>query len=107
MKRSTDEVGEVPPAAVTVTSTVPADPPGEVATQVVVEEQETDVPALAPNATVVAPTTKLAPVMVTTVAPPTGPVLGLIPVTVGVTEKVWLATADGPPLFETVWPVKT
>ena len=85
----------------TVTLTVP-DPAGAFAVQAVVDEQLTEVPAFDPKLTVVEPTTKRVPVIVTTVPPPTGPVLGVIPVTVGVTEKTWLATAEGPPLFETV-----
>jgi len=42
---------------VTVTSTVPATPAGEVAVQVVVVEQLTEVSAVSPKAAVVEPTT--------------------------------------------------
>jgi hypothetical protein len=58
----------MPPAVVTVTSTTPADSPGEVAVHEVDDEQLTEVPALAPKATVVDPTTKPVPEMVTTSA---------------------------------------
>jgi hypothetical protein len=47
------------------------------------EAQLTLVPNEAPNATVVAPTTKFEPVIVTTVPPPVGPNIGLICVTTG------------------------
>ena len=77
---------EVPPGVVTVTSTVPATPTGEVAVQVVVLEHDTEVPALAPNLAVVVlvPVTNPVPVTVTTVDPPSGPAGGLMEVTVGI-----------------------
>ena len=54
-------MAEVPPGVVRVMSTVPADPVGEVAVQLVVDEQDTAVPALTPNRAVVldAPTSAL------------------------------------------------
>ena len=67
----------------TVTSAAPAVPAGEVTLHEVADLQITLVPALAPNLTVVEPTTKPPPVMVTTVPPASGPVLGMRPVTVG------------------------
>jgi hypothetical protein len=88
-------------------STVPADPTGEVALHEVVKLQVTEVAAVAPNCTVVEPGTKPEPVMVTTVPPATGPVSGETVLTPRGRVKLWLATAEAPPLFETVWPVKT
>jgi hypothetical protein len=76
----------VPPDVVTVTLTVLV-PAGETAVQEVDDEQDTLVPALPPKLTVVELRppggTKPVPVMVTVVPPPTGPPLGLTPVTVG------------------------
>ena len=92
-------------AEVTVTSTVPV-PAGEVAIQVVLDEQLTDVPGVAPNCTVVEPGTKPVPVMVTTVPPPTAPELGEMALTPSGRLTVWVARAEGPPLFETLCPVK-
>ena len=83
MKWSAELIVLVPPAVVTVRSTTPADPAGEVALHEVVEAQLTDVPALAPKATVVEPTTKPVPEMVTTSPPLVVPAAGLIPVTLG------------------------
>ena len=48
------------------------------------DEQLTEVPALAPKATVVDPRTKPVPEMVTTSVPAVPPAAGVIPVTVGV-----------------------
>ncbi len=73
---------EVPPAAVTVTSTVAADSAGEVTVIEVVELTTTPVPATVPNFTPVTPV-KPVPVIVTVVPPAVDPVLGLTPVTVG------------------------
>src|ERR1700694_6030517 len=72
------------PPTVTVTSTVPL-PDGLVALQLVVLTQLTPVAALPPKATVVAPALvlKWVPVMLTTVPPPAGPVVGVIALTVG------------------------
>ena len=83
MKWSAELIVLVPPAVVTVRSTTPADPAGEVALHEVVEVQLTEVPAPAPKATVVEPTTKPVPVMVTTSPPLVVPAAGLIPVTLG------------------------
>jgi hypothetical protein len=73
---------EVPPGAVTVTSTVAAASAGEVMEMEVDELTTRPVPAVAPNFTTVAPV-KPVPVTVTGVAPVVGPLLGLTPVTVG------------------------
>ena len=73
---------EGPPAAVTITSTVPADSAGEVAVMEVVPTTVTPVAATVPNFTVL-PALKLVPVMVTEVPPVVGPVLGVTLVTVG------------------------
>ncbi len=77
-------VALVAPPTVTVTSTVP-EPAGLVALQLVVLAQLTPVAAVAPKRAVVAPAVVLKPVplMVTTVPPAAGPLVGLIAVTVG------------------------
>ena len=80
MNSSAGEVAEVPPAVVTVTSTVPL-PAGEVAV-IEVAESAVIVAALDPKSTALAPP-RLVPVMVTLVPPPVGPLVGLIEVTVG------------------------
>ncbi len=64
-----------PPAAVTVTSTVPADSAGEVTVIEVDELTTTPVPATVPNFTPVTPV-KPVPVMVTGVPPAVGPGVG-------------------------------
>ena len=72
----------VPPVVVTVTSTGPADPAGEVA---VMEESEFTMKLVAgvePKLTAVAPV-KLVPEMATLVPPAVVPALGLILITVG------------------------
>src|SRR5580692_9889625 len=75
--------GLVPPGAVTVTSTVPADSAGEVTvSEVPVPFTTTLVPAVVPNFTEVAPV-KPDPVTVTEVPPDVGPVFGLTAVTAG------------------------
>ena len=74
---------ERPLEFVTVTVTVPTAPAGDVAEMVVLFSTVTLVAALVPNVTM-APAAKLVPVMVTAVPPLVGPVLGPIPVTVGV-----------------------
>ena len=76
-------MAEVPPGVVTVTSITPAGSAGEVAVQVVADEQLTEVPGVDPKVTDVLPMKKLVPVMVTTVPPPRGPDDGEMPVTVG------------------------
>jgi hypothetical protein len=71
----------VPPGAVTVTSTVPAVPGGEVALSCV-ELVTVKATAAVPNCTAVAPV-KFVPVTVTEVPPVVIPDVGLMPVTVG------------------------
>ena len=73
----------MPPGVVTMMSTVPDDSEGEVAVHKVGDEQLTAVAVVAPNLAVVLPMTKPAPVMVTTVPPPSGPALGAMAPTVG------------------------
>jgi hypothetical protein len=109
LKRSFGEIALVPPAVVTVTSTVPADPAGELAvievaeltvklvallepsstalaaTKFVTEVPEVTVKLVAllePNLTAVA-ALRLVPVIVTEVPPAVGPELGLTLVTAG------------------------
>jgi len=84
-------VALVCPATVTVTSTGPT-PAGLVALQVVVLAQLTAVPAAGPKRTAVPPEAvlKLVPLIVTTVPPAAGPLVGLIPLTVGGGGAVWL-----------------
>src|SRR5438477_5952027 len=78
-------LGDVPPAVVTRTSTVPVvTVPGDVAVIDVELTTVTLVAGVAPNATV-APVMKLVPVIVTDVPPPEGPLFGLTEVTDGVT----------------------
>ena len=80
MNSSALDVTEVPPAVVTVTSTVPV-PDGEV-TVIDVAESAVTVPVVVPNLTAVA-FARLVPVTVTLVPPAPGPEVGLTPVTVG------------------------
>ena len=72
------------PFSVTVTVTAPAAPAGVVAVIEVLLTTVTFVAAAEPNVTV-APEEKLVPVIVTDVPPAVDPVLGLTPVTVGLT----------------------
>jgi hypothetical protein len=72
---------EVPPAVLTVTSTVPV-PAGEVAVIDVLELTAKFVALTEPKLTAVAPV-KLAPEMVTEVPPPPGPLLGVTELTLG------------------------
>jgi hypothetical protein len=81
VNRSPELVALVPPAVVTVTSTVPT-PAGEVAVIWVALLTVKEAAALLPKLTAVAPE-KLVPVMVTLVPPDVGPVFGLTLVTVG------------------------
>ena len=74
-------VALVPPPVVTVTSTVPL-LGGDVAVIEVALLTTNHAAAVLPNFTAVAPL-RLVPVMVTLVPPALGPVLGLMPVTVG------------------------
>ena len=78
---SAADVADVPPAVVTVISTVPV-PAGEVAVMEVAELTVKPAAFVAPNFTAVAPV-KLVPVIVTLVPPATGPDVGEIEVTVG------------------------
>ncbi len=75
-------VALVPPAVVTVTSTVPAVPAGAVAVRLVALLTITPAALVVPNLTAVA-LVKLVPVIVTLVPPAVGPAPGLTPVTVG------------------------
>ena len=100
---SDDDVADVPPAVVTVTSTVPV-PAGLVAVIVVPLTTVTPVAAEVPKFTAVA-LPKSVPEMVTDVPPDGGPKLGKIPVTAGATIYVkWSAddVADVPPAVVTV-----
>jgi hypothetical protein len=72
----------VPPAVVTVTSTVPAASAGAVIVREVSETTSSDVPAWVPKSTAVA-NVKPDPVTVTEVPPKIEPELGLTPVTTG------------------------
>jgi hypothetical protein len=78
---------------VTVTSTVPADPAGDVTPREVPPPFTTTfVPEVVPNFTAVAPV-RLVPVTVTDVPPPLVPVLGVTAVTVGTPKNVKLSAA--------------
>jgi hypothetical protein len=81
VNRSAADVPEVPPAAVTVISTVPA-PAGDVAVIDVAELTVKLAAAVAPNFTAVTPL-KFVPDIVTGVPPLAGPDVGEIAVTVG------------------------
>ena len=81
MNWSADEVAEVPPTVVTVTSTVPV-PAGDVAVIWVAEFTVKPVAGVAPKLTAVAPL-KFVPVIITDVPPEVGPAVGEIDVTVG------------------------
>src|SRR5205823_1380537 len=80
-KRLLALVALVPPAVVTVTSSVPV-PAGDVAVILVALLMVKEVALLLPNLTAVAPV-KLVPLMVTEVPPAAGPLVGEIEVTVG------------------------
>ena len=72
----------VPPAVVTVTSTVPALPAGAVAVIFVALLTVKPLALLAPNLTAVVPL-KFEPVMMTLVPPATGPAVGEMLLTAG------------------------
>ena len=72
-----------PPAVVATTSLAPAVPAGLVQLRLVAEVTFGEVQAAPPMVTVVAPVTNPVPVTVTLVPPANGPLLGLMPVTVG------------------------
>jgi len=82
---SVGEAVEVSFEMLTVTSTVPADAPGETAVQLVVEAQLTPAAAFVPKSTVVPPelVENPVPVIEMEVPPETGPKLGESAVTVG------------------------
>jgi hypothetical protein len=84
---SLGEVAEVPPALATITSTVPADPAGDVAVIVLAEFTVNEVAGAEPKVTAEAPV-KPEPVMVTRVPPASGPTTGRTAVTVGVARYV-------------------
>jgi hypothetical protein len=75
-------VAEVPPGVVTVTSTVPAEPAGEVAVTLVALTTVTPVAAPLPKLTVTGAMNPV-PVIVTSVPPASGPAVGEISVTGG------------------------
>ena len=81
MNWSAADVADVPPAVVTLTSTVPV-PAGDVAVIWVAELTVTPVAAVAPKVTAVAPV-KPVPVIVTVEPPVCGPAVGESEVTVG------------------------
>ena len=83
MNWSAELVALVPLEVVTVTSTVEADPAGEVAVSWVAELTVKLVAAVVPNSTVLVPV-KSEPVMVTVVPPASGPATGLRAVILGV-----------------------
>jgi hypothetical protein len=85
---SAADVVLVPAEVVTVTSTVPAAPEGEVAVMEVAPLTVNVVAAVVPNFTAVAPE-KLAPVMVMLVSPVVGPLVGLMDVTEGGDAAAW------------------
>ena len=92
MNPSAEEVAEVPPGVVIVRSTVPADSKGDVTLQLVADEQLTKVAPVPPKLAVVLPGTKPVPETVTAVPPLSGPTLGLMAVTLGITSYVnWSA----------------
>ncbi|HEY1734317.1 MAG TPA: hypothetical protein VGG23_07710, partial [Acidimicrobiales bacterium] len=71
------------PVTLTVTSTEPAAPTGDVAVSSVGEVTVTSVAGVVPKSTVVDPSTKPVPSTVTEVPPATGPMSGVTDVTVG------------------------
>ena len=83
MNVSAELVALGPPPVFTVTSTLPADPAGDVANTVESFCTDTFVAAVLPKSTTVVPVRPV-PEIVTAVPPTVGPELGLTPVTVGV-----------------------
>ena len=77
----------MPPVVVTVMSTVPAEPLGEVAVIWVALLTVKPVALVAPNLTAVAPE-RLVPVITTDVLPAVGPLVGLMLEMVGAATKV-------------------
>ena len=80
MNWSSDDLADVSPEVVTVTSSMPA-PAGAVAV-ICVADSAVMFAGLVPNSTV-DPLVKPVPVMITLVPPTAGPEVGLTPVTVG------------------------
>jgi hypothetical protein len=87
VNRSADEVADVPPAVVTVTSTVPAVPEGLRSTICVAVSLVKLLTMVVPKRTAVA-LPKFVPVIVTDVPPDVGPAVGLRPDTVGAATYV-------------------
>ena len=87
MKRSPAEVADVAVPTVTVTWTEPATCAGATAVICVAELTAKLVAAVLPKVTALAPV-KAEPVIVTDVPPPTGPDVGLMPVTDGAVTQV-------------------
>jgi hypothetical protein len=92
VNRSAEAVAEIPPAVVTVRSTVPAPPDGAVAV-IEVAESAVMAPNDDPKLTEVA-AERFVPEIVTEVPPAVGPLIGLIPVTEG-TPKAMAALIEG------------
>jgi hypothetical protein len=104
VKWSAELVADVPPTVVTVTSTVPAAPAGEVAVMLVALTTVNEVAAVLPKLTAVA-SVNAVPVTVTTVPPAIGPPAGETTVTTGAAMYVkWSAelVAEVPPGVVTV-----
>ena len=100
---SAADVVLVPPVVVTVASTVPAPSAGEVAVIEVVLFTVKLVAAVAPKFTAVTPV-KFVPVIVTTVPPAVGPLVGLIPVTVGGEKTETAVSTTDAELYVTLHP---
>ena len=83
MNSSAAVTAEVPAAVVSCMSTTLAAAGGAVATHVMLELHETALAVVAPNVAVVLVAVKPVPVIVTTVPPDVGPVVGVIEVIVG------------------------
>ena len=101
---SADEVAEVPPTVVTVTSTTPAEPAGAVTVIDVAEFTVNDVARVDPNSTVLALVIPV-PRTTTDVPPVSGPAVSVTEVTMGRTTYVNLSAAevgDVPPGVVTV-----
>ncbi len=88
MNWSADDVADVPEGVVTVTSTVPV-PAGLSAVMVLSLTTVTFVAAVVPKSTTVAPVNPV-PVIVTSVPPAAGPVVGERPVTTGAATAVYV-----------------
>ena len=82
MNSSSAEIAEMPPAVVTLRSTVPAEAAGEIAVISVEDTTSKEVAAAAPNLTEVA-AVRLVPVIVTAVPPEIRPLFGEIEVMTG------------------------